>query len=126
MHTAEFKVDPDGRVTYNGIYHTDTEIPDGETGYRGTSLGDSGSPIFVTPDKNGKGGKYIILAVLSGAPYDPYFQTHPKHGPEPVKMVKGDKCRGLGTKLNDLILDWIRRMALVERKRKIETPMDET
>ena len=121
LHTAEFNVNPDGHVTYNGIYHTDTEIPDGETGYRGVSIGDSGSPIFVTPDISTKDGKNIILAVVSGVPYDPYYQSIPDPSShETVKLVKGNKCRGLGTKLNDSILEWIRRIALVERKRKIE------
>ena len=117
LYTAEFEINPnrDEAVTYLGI-HKDTESPDEKTGYRGTNVGDSGSPIFVIPGKNTKAQRYTILAVHSGKPYDPLRK---ETNFDRTKLVAGDKCRGLVTKISFPILKWIQRIALVEKEEDV-------
>ena len=125
LYTAEFTVDQHkgDRVSYTGITQ-DKDSLDGETGYRNIHEGDSGSPIWITPDNNVE-RKHIILAVHSGQPYDPYYKTPLKYAYERTKLLKGNKCRGLGTKVKSLILNWIRRIALVERRGEKRKALDE-
>ena len=63
-----------------------------------------------------EGERHTILAVVSGDPYDPYTKKTPGYGKEPTKLLKGIKCRGLGTKIDSSILDWIKKIALSEER----------
>ena len=99
-NTAIFVKQPDSTFSFEG-WNKDQQLPETDTGYTSTDVGDSGNPYWITSTIEEE--RNIVLAVHNGRHIDPPAGFY--------SSANWDECRMTATKVSLDVVNWVKQIS---------------